>query len=386
MAALSPMVPPSVPYTLRLARRMSVRGWEASRYDVTMELAKLRRQRPTGVRDKTLIVAASHDRHADVVATALVADGCPVFRLDVDAYPGGVSLSLELGQGRPEGGVLASPAGELALGEVRSVLMRRRVGELFGIGPPPDDVAAFVERESAAALSGMFALLDGALWVDRPDRLYASDSKVAQLRAAAGLGLPVPRTLVTDDPDRARAFVRSCPAGAVAKAFRGQVGATPETVRVIAASRVGEADWDLLDTVRHAPVQFQELVAKAADVRVTVVGDAVLPVAIRPRGLVTDDTPIDHRAADWRAMVYEPVTLPAPVEAACRALLARWGLALAGIDLIVRPDGEHVFLEMNTMADWLWVEGATDLPITRAVADLLRGGGEAVTGSSAGRG
>ena len=46
-------------------------------------------------------------------------------------------------------------------------------------------------------------------------------------------------------------------------------------------------------------------------------------------------------------------------------------LSYGAIDLIVRPDGNHVFLECNPGGQWLWLENATHAPITAALVDFL---------------
>jgi len=42
-------------------------------------------------------------------------------------------------------------------------------------------------------------------------------------------------------------------------------------------------------------------------------------------------------------------------------MTAAFGLHFATVDVIVRPDGEPVFLEMNSHGNWAHVEDATDL-------------------------
>jgi hypothetical protein len=342
-------------------------------YDVVAELARLRPQRPTGRRDKVLIVAAGQDRHADAVAAELVAAGCPVCRLDVESFPSVTALTVGLGD--HDRASLRLPAGELAAEEIRSVWFRRGIFELFGIRPPADEVANFVERESYAALIGMFSLLDGALFVNDPAALYAAESKLQQLRAAADLGFAIPRTLVTNDPGAAADFIGRCGGDVVVKAFRGQLGDTLDDTRHIPTRRVTRADVDSLALVRNAPCIFQEVVPKAADVRVTVVGRDLFAVDISPAGGYRDDTAIDVRCFDWRATRYEPVELPGAVDERCRKVVDHWKLAYAAIDLVRRPDGEHVFLELNPKGDWMWLEWATGLPMTRSIAGLLQAGG-----------
>jgi hypothetical protein len=64
--------------------------------------------------------------------------------------------------------------------------------------------------------------------------------------------------------------------------------------------------------------------------------------------------------------------LPAPVQQQCRALLRRLGLVFGCIDLIVTPTGEHVFLEINQMGQFLWVEEmCPQIPLLQMFCEFL---------------
>ena len=52
---------------------------------------------------------------------------------------------------------------------------------------------------------------------------------------------------------------------------------------------------------------------------------------------------------------------------------AGFGLRYGAIDLIVTPEGRIVFLELNPTGQYLWIEQATGLPISLALAELLAG-------------
>jgi D-alanine-D-alanine ligase-like ATP-grasp enzyme len=52
-------------------------------------------------------------------------------------------------------------------------------------------------------------------------------------------------------------------------------------------------------------------------------------------------------------------------------------LAYAGLDFVVTPDGDWVFLEANTGPEFGWLEAATGAPLTAAMADLLEKGSPA---------
>jgi hypothetical protein len=63
---------------------------------------------------------------------------------------------------------------------------------------------------------------------------------------------------------------------------------------------------------------------------------------------------------DWRARSVDlevtPATLPAAVEHGVRDLMRRLGLVFGCLDFIVTPAGRHVFLEVNPMGQFLFLE------------------------------
>jgi hypothetical protein len=65
---------------------------------------------------------------------------------------------------------------------------------------------------------------------------------------------------------------------------------------------------------------------------------------------------------DWRVAAglldITAAPLPEEVESRCRALMDRLGIVFACFDFVVTPAGEHVFLELNQMGQFLWVERA----------------------------
>ena len=55
-------------------------------------------------------------------------------------------------------------------------------------------------------------------------------------------------------------------------------------------------------------------------------------------------------------------------------ILSDYGLAYAAIDMIRRPDGTYVFLEINANAQFLWIQDLTGMPIRQALAEMLMRG------------
>jgi hypothetical protein len=86
------------------------------------------------------------------------------------------------------------------------------------------------------------------------------------------------------------------------------------------------------------------------------------------------DSQADEKSRiDWRGgdPVHEVFVLPEHVEASIHRLMDSFGLNFASLDMIVTPEGEYVFLELNPNGQWLWLEFELGLPLVSSMADLL---------------
>lgn len=309
-----------------------------------------------------MIVAVSHarDEHAPPVLAALRRLRAEVALLDLADFPLRASVALSYGGRGRARRLLRTRAGTLDARDIQTVWWRRPEPFDMGRGLSAAN-AEFSFRQVLEALGGLAASLD-ARWVNEPWRDAAASHKPRQLALAERLGLSVPATLVTNDPEDARAFLARRGRRAVHKALHG-IADTWRPTRL-----VGPKDLAPLDGLRWAPVVFQEYVP-GVDVRVTVVGDRLFPIEIDVRDT---RSPEDFRPV-WREAPVAPCTLPDEVERRLRALVSELGLRFAAIDLRRRDDGEHVFLEVNPSGQWLFLEERTGQPITAAVARLLAG-------------
>jgi glutathione synthase/RimK-type ligase-like ATP-grasp enzyme len=67
----------------------------------------------------------------------------------------------------------------------------------------------------------------------------------------------------------------------------------------------------------------------------------------------------------------EPFSLPEQVEASLLRLMDSFEINFASLDMILTPEGEFVFLELNPNGQWLWLEAELGLPLVASMADLL---------------
>ena len=314
-----------------------------------------------------LILTKAGDSHAEHVAALLRGRGARFARFD----PGDVAAArvvLGLGAGGKRSRISTSD-GELDLGEVSVAWLRRPSA------PRAHDAVAVVAMRRYAALElelmldGLWEALDCAWLPGRHMDVRRADHKVKQLELASAVGFSVPPSLITTDPRELVAFFDEHGGALISKLASPAVFWTEPRVAVRYTQLVTVADLGYATSMlQYAPMLFQPCIAKELEVRVTIVGEQVFAAEVHTQQNAR--TQIDSRT-DFVRTHYEAHTLPPAIEACCRAITARSGLSYATIDLILTPDGEYVFLELNPNGQYLWVEQRTGLPISAAIVDLL---------------
>jgi len=308
-----------------------------------------------------MIVIVSHagDDHAAAVIDVLRHAGHAHELVDTGSFPSAAEVIQRFGDARPRF-ELVTDGRRVDLGACRVVWWRRpRPYTLHGSIDP--SYAPFAYQESHEAMAGLWAGLD-ATFVNPPVLDEVAHHKPYQLGVATDVGLTVPRTVITNDPEAARAFAQELgPDRTIYKTFVASEDHWRET-RILRTEEL-----TMLEQLRLAPAIFQEFIPADADVRVTVMGETVFAVAIRaaPGGYA-----VDYRM-DLERASFEPIDLPAGLVEGLRALMDQLGLVYGAIDLRRTPSGDYVFLEVNPAGEWRFVEERTRQPITRTMADLL---------------
>ncbi|MHA7772987.1 MvdC/MvdD family ATP grasp protein [Roseibium sp. M-1] len=218
----------------------------------------------------------------------------------------------------------------------------------------------FAQSETTEAVQGFWYAMP-CYWMNPPTADETALRKVTQHRVARRLGLRIPETLVTNDPQQARLFVEEHSAtGVVRKAFRNVAQAPRETLKV------GALEMAQLDAVRFAPVIFQEYIPLALDLRVTIVDGEVFATSFRSETRYE----VDYRPGVGTAEV-RAYDLPDDVSDKLLKLMDWFGLRYGAIDLRVTPGGEHVFFEVNPAGEYLFASERTGQPVPQAIAAAL---------------
>lgn len=319
-----------------------------------------------------LIITHSEDNESvSLVSRAVGRKGGRAIRFDTDRYPTEVRLSAYYGGGDRERLTLTNGEGEFDLREVTAVWHRRLN---FGARVPQTldkQLRRASLTETRAAAQGLLASLQ-AFRMDAVRHIRHAENKQLQLQVARGLGLDIPRTLTTNDPAAVRAFAAECEGGMVTKMLSSFAVYEGGRELVVFTNPVGPEDLADLSGLSLCPATFQEAIPKALELRATVVGGRVMTASI-------DSQSSERAANDWRRdglrMIQEwrPYELPREVEDKILRLMDHFVLNYGAIDLIVTPDGRHVFLEVNPVGEFFWLEVNPGLPVSDAIADVLLG-------------
>jgi hypothetical protein len=324
--------------------------------------------------NKVLIISNPDDEHTKVVVDKIVDLGATPLLL----HPEDLGQTIVAGshllptQFTPQY-TLELETGHIDPETVQSVWYRRpRTASLIAQRLDVQGIS-FARDEWRAYLEAMYALICQPLWVSHPDRLREAARKPVQLALARQLGLAVPHTLVTNDPCCAREFFECYDGRIIAKPTGAGWIYTQDksAVTYVLTNRVSSIDLEAEAELRVAPVTFQEEVPKAYEVRANVVGQEVLAIRIDSQG--SDISQVDWRRYDIERTPYTPYCLPLEIEERLLRLTRMVGLEYGAIDLIRRPDGQYVFLEINGNGQFLWAEKLSGVNVSGALARLLSG-------------
>jgi hypothetical protein len=295
-----------------------------------------------------LLLGGADDAHAVHMLRHLRGRGHDAELLDSRDFPSRLTVAYDPCR---QAGELRLPGGRrLDVAQVRSVYWRS-YGSVGAAELPHPGQAALAANDAR----GLFeALLIGlpARWVNGWSAYQLHQTKPVQLARVAALGVPVPDTLLGNDPEAVLAFAARPPRCV----FKPVQGGAP-TRRLEPRHLTGQH----LAHLSLAPVTLQEEIP-GTDVRVFVAGPRVLTCEIHAPHVDFRDDP-DPRLT--------PCALPADVAAWCLEAARALELLWAGIDVRRTPEGRHVFLEANPSPMFLGFEERAKLPLTDVLAALL---------------
>lgn len=318
-----------------------------------------------------LILSNLDDVHASTVAAKLRARGAALAWVDHRQYPAQARISMRFSEGGSTS-VWRTQDCEIALSELTAIWHRRPYLPRPDARITSEALRKAITDDSDLFLRDLWNAID-CLTVPAPTLVYRrADLKATQLACAARLGLEIPDTLITNDPQELLAFHRKHDGLIISKLASPVINRDYLADAVRYTNVVSHRDIGYMKAVRHGPVIFQGYVPKRLELRITIIGDAIFPVEIHSQ--VARRTRHDWRHYDHFNTPMYPHALPPAIEGKLRQLVSQLGLNFGAIDMVLTPDDRYVFLELNPNGQFLWMEHIMGLPMSDAMCDLLIAG------------
>lgn len=255
---------------------------------------------------------------------------------------------------------------EYNLSSVKSVVFKRTPIK-FDLNHN-DENRKYLDNERKHFFEGIYLCLKDAKWINPMFSTHIAERKLFQLKLSKDIGFLIPDTIVTNNPFIANDFVISH-ANSIIKPISNGLQVLKDEIYSIYTSEISKDFFKpFLQTKElfETPVFLQEKIENLYDIRVTIIGDNVIPVRIEKNNKLE---------VDWRkpeiSKKYSITELPEEIKSKLKNLHKKLNLIYSAIDLIQKPNGEFVFLEINPVGEWVWLESELNLNISELIINEL---------------
>jgi glutathione synthase/RimK-type ligase-like ATP-grasp enzyme len=294
-----------------------------------------------------LILGNSSDAHAVHIENALTKAGAVVDYLDTDLFPTQLRLSWAP---NTQLGTFKSERYQFNISDIHSVYWRNFSSVNIPLVASHTSTIAFNDSMS---LLRTFMKATSARWVNSWEAYQFHKEKPLQLYTVQQLGVKIPETLVTNDPEQATQFAASHQNSIFKPVYGGA------HTQILTESLLEPKRLDLALSI--SPVTLQEYIP-GTNIRSYVIGNYVYTAEIRSKSL-------DFREDENAELI--PVELPLELQQKCREIASSLYLEWTAIDWRLAPTGEYFFLEANPSPMFIHFEEQTGFPITQELVQLL---------------
>lgn len=297
-----------------------------------------------------LVLTNSADATADYLVSILERRYVDTLRVDTDLVTGAGEIHYDR-----SGPSIVVGGRRILPGDVSNIWYRRpeRLKDgRFGDGPE----GRLGLAEWAEAIEALLAHVPPRKWMNHPAANSGASHKLLQLTVAGTLGFKVPATLLTMNPDEARAFFRTNDGRVIVKPLSAAyLERADGRDSLIYTNAIGESHLEHLDDLLLCPTLFQQRISKELDVRITIVDSEIHGMALHAcdeRG----EQRCDIRRNNMVDVRYSQIEIPQQVESCLRRMMEHFALRFAAVDMVVSNAGDWFFLEVNPNGQWAWLD------------------------------
>lgn len=260
--------------------------------------------------------------------------------------------------------ILSKNSKKFNLKNVKSVLFKRTPTK-FDFNKD-DNNQTYLNNERKHFFEGLYLSLNNAKWINPMFSTHIAERKIHQLSQANKFGLTTPNSLITNNPVSANKFLEAhdkC----IIKPISNGLQVINDDIFSIYTSEIEKDYFKLYSkSLFETPVFLQERIENKSDIRVVVINEKIFAVRIDK---------LNKLEVDWRKpeiiKTYSNVNLPPELSEALIKLNQSFNLIYSAIDLIEKPNGDYIFLEINPVGEWVWLESELKLNISETLINEL---------------
>ena len=136
--------------------------------------------------------------------------------------------------------------------------------------------------EWSESIEGFLAHIPFNRWMNHPSKNMCASHKMEQITRAKQFGLSIPKTLVTQNPEKLKQFWTECNGHVVVKPLAsGYLERKKEDEdSLIYTNQVTEERMLDLTNLKYCPTLFQEMISKRVDVRICIVDEEIHAIGL----------------------------------------------------------------------------------------------------------
>jgi hypothetical protein len=296
-----------------------------------------------------LILGHPSEPHAAHMKGAVEQAGAIAYYLETHLFPTQIQLSWI-----PEtmaGTITFADGYKLRLQDIQSIFWRQIAGVQISPSLEPEQQRLAYED----SMSLLRSILQGSAekCFNSWEAYQFHKEKPLQLSIVKKLGIRIPPTLISNDPEQITNFANTQQT-VIFKPVYGGAHTQRVTPQHLAPER-------LKKVLSLSPATFQAYIP-GTNIRTYVIGEAIFSAEIHSPDL-------DFRTDENASLV--PLKVPDEIAQQCLSIAKALKLQWTAIDWRLSPSGEYFFLEANPSPMFLYFEQQTGYPIAETLLNLL---------------
>lgn len=222
------------------------------------------------------------------------------------------------------------------------------------------------KNEWNRTLLGLYTVLENKIWLNKLRETFRGENKYFQMIVAEKVGLEMPASITSNNKEELLNFARKYKYVAF-KVMEQEIYIDQESnlPTGLYANKITHRELMNFKEKGENPIFLQEYIEKDYEVRYTVVGEDhfVCKIDSQKSNVSCDD----WRKYDLANTPHTEILPPKFIKEKIIALMRELNIKYGALDFIVTKNGDWIFLEINCMGQWLWIEQLTGMKISDSI-------------------